>query len=252
MLGLVIGKALPVLPPSAHAKPALENQKNRRPSRNRLRYGLRRPWPGIGSHNTARVVFAAGVGAGVAVGVAASDGWGQLSTGMGPALAGWVTGALVYLVWTWARVWPMNSEETKAHARVEDRTRRITHGIVFLASAASLVGVGHLLINDSESVAEAIVAAASVFAARAMVHTVFALNYARLYYAASSDDDISFDQDQKPAYCDFAYFAFTIGMSYAVSDPAAQLTYRQDYTAATYFRPMRSARHPCRVAGRLL
>ena len=234
MLGLLLGRGVAVLPPSrrtapgsrrglatqrsAGAKLPPENQKNRRPRRDCWSYGLRRPWPGTGSHNTARVVVAVAVGAGVAVGVAGNDGWGQLSTGWGPALAGWVVGALVYLVWTWARVWPMSSEETKAQARVEDRTRRITHGIMFLASAASVVGVGHLLINDSESVAEAIVAATSVFAAWAMVHTVFALNYARLYYSASSDDDISFDQDQKPAYCDFAYFAFTIGMSYAVSD----------------------------------
>jgi len=219
MLGLLLGRAVAVLPPSAYAKPALtlKNQKNRRSSRNRLSYGLRRPWPGIGSHNTARVVVAAAVGAGVAVGVASAR-WGQVSTGLGPVLAGWVIGALVYLVWTWARVWPMDSEETKVHALVEDRTRRIAHGIVLLASAASVVGVGHLLINDSESVAEACVAAASVAAAWAVVHTVFTLNYARLYYSASSEDEISFDQHQKPAYCDFAYFAFTIGMAYAVSD----------------------------------
>ena len=215
MLGLLLGKGVGLPALSGGAKSAPENQKIHRPSGNRSNSELSRPWPG---QNTARVVVAAAVGAGVTVGVAANARCGELSTGWGPALAGWVVGAAVYLAWTWTRKWPMDSEETKAHARVEDPTRRITQGIMLLASAASMIGVGHLLINDSESVAEAIVAAASVFAAWAIVHTVFALDYARLYYSGSSDGDISFDQDHKPAYCDFAYFAFTIGMAYAVSD----------------------------------
>jgi uncharacterized membrane protein len=50
----------------------------------------------------------------------------------------------------------------------------------------------------------------------ATVHTVFTLRYARLYYAAGGG--IDFNGDRAPTYTDFAYLAFTIGMTYQVSD----------------------------------
>jgi uncharacterized membrane protein len=51
-----------------------------------------------------------------------------------------------------------------------------------------------------------------------VVHTVFALRYAWLYYIDGAGG-IDFNQgDEPPAYVDFAYLAFTIGMTYQVSD----------------------------------
>jgi uncharacterized membrane protein len=47
---------------------------------------------------------------------------------------------------------------------------------------------------------------------------VFTLRYARLYYLNESGG-IDFNQgDELPAYVDFAYLAFTLGMTYQVSD----------------------------------
>jgi uncharacterized membrane protein len=57
----------------------------------------------------------------------------------------------------------------------------------------------------------------------ALVNTVFALKYARLYYAGG-DGGIQFNQPEPPAYSDFAYLAFTVGMSYAVSETALAST----------------------------
>ena len=56
----------------------------------------------------------------------------------------------------------------------------------------------------------------SVILSWATVHTVFTLKYASLCYAGGSG--IDFNGDRKPAYMDFAYLAFTIGMTYQVSD----------------------------------
>ena len=53
----------------------------------------------------------------------------------------------------------------------------------------------------------------------AAVHTTFAVRYARLYYAGP-DGGIDFNSDEPPAYTDFAYLAFTIGMTFQVSDTA--------------------------------
>jgi uncharacterized membrane protein len=51
----------------------------------------------------------------------------------------------------------------------------------------------------------------------ALVNTVFALKYARLYYAGG-DGGIEFGQREPPATADFVYVAFTVGMSFAVPD----------------------------------
>ena len=51
----------------------------------------------------------------------------------------------------------------------------------------------------------------------AMVNTVFAFKYARLYYL-DEDGGIDFKQPEPPCYVDFAYLAFTIGVSFAVSE----------------------------------
>jgi uncharacterized membrane protein len=62
---------------------------------------------------------------------------------------------------------------------------------------------------------------ASVAGAWAVVHTVFTLRYALLYYTDDAGG-IDFNQSERPAYVDFAYLAFTLGMTYQVSDTDLQ------------------------------
>jgi uncharacterized membrane protein len=52
-----------------------------------------------------------------------------------------------------------------------------------------------------------------------VVHTVFTLRYAGLSYTGP-DGGVDFNETEKPVYADFAYLAFTIGMTYQVSDTA--------------------------------
>ena len=54
-----------------------------------------------------------------------------------------------------------------------------------------------------------------------MVQTVFTSHYARLYYSQPAGG-IDFNQGTPPRYVDFAYLAFTIGMTFQVSDTALQ------------------------------
>jgi uncharacterized membrane protein len=59
----------------------------------------------------------------------------------------------------------------------------------------------------------------SVALSWALVNTVYAFKYARLYYFDEPDiGGIDFKQEHPPTYSDFAYLAFTIGMSFAVSE----------------------------------
>ena len=62
-----------------------------------------------------------------------------------------------------------------------------------------------------------VLAVASVVVAWAAVHTVYALRYARLYYAEPVGG-VDFHADDQPDYRDFAYLAMTIGMTFQVSD----------------------------------
>ncbi|WPO86237.1 DUF1345 domain-containing protein [Herbiconiux sp. KACC 21604] len=71
--------------------------------------------------------------------------------------------------------------------------------------------------KDAVGSAAAILAVVGVVAAWALINTVYAFKYARMYYL---DDNhrFDFDQDEDPAYSDFAYTAFAIGMAYSASN----------------------------------
>ena len=163
-----------------------------------------------------RVATAAVVGVAAAVAVGVSVGWPYA-----PA-AGWIVTAIIYLVSTWALIARMNAEQTRDHAcrpHEQDATRGWSHAIMLIASLASLAGVGYLLMAETSKRGDVIPAAVGILSVAASwfaVHTVFTLRYARLYYEGGGNG-IDFHQDI-PTYADFAYLAFTIGMTYQVSD----------------------------------
>jgi len=140
--------------------------------------------------------------------------------------AGWIAAACVYLGWTWKVVLPMDADETRRHVGPEDPPRGwVTDGIVLAASMASMVGVGHLLAAGSKSGVEKQIAAAvgvvSIVAAWCVVHTVFSTRYADVYYSHGARG-INFNGKEKPRFADFFYLAFTVGMTYQVSDTSLE------------------------------
>jgi uncharacterized membrane protein len=163
----------------------------------------------------ARAITAAVLGVAVAVCVGLWVNWTYA-----PA-CGWIAAAVVFLSWTWAIIASMNPSRTGSHATRGDPTRVVTDIFILIASIASLGGVVDLFTARSAPGMQADIAAlmgvSSVAAAWAVVHTVFTLRYALLYYA-DSEGGIDFNQSEAPAYADFAYLAFTIGMTYQVSD----------------------------------
>jgi uncharacterized membrane protein len=168
--------------------------------------------------------MAARVGVALLVGAVAAAAVATVATRYVP-VAAWIATAASYLTWTWIVVARMTATETRDHATREDPTQPVTDIILLLASVASLAGVGYLLIAESASGADAELAAAvgvgSVVAAWLIVHTVYTLRYARLYYG-DPPGGIDFNQDEPPCYLDFAYLAFTLGMTYQVSDTNLQ------------------------------
>jgi uncharacterized membrane protein len=155
-----------------------------------------------------------GVGGGVLAGV--------LGAGRVAPLVGWDVLALVFCGWVWIGVWGLDAYDTRRHARREDPNRRLADLLLLGAALASLVAVGAVLFgvghaNGDAKYYQAGFALLSVFVSWALVHTVFMLKYARLFYN-DPVGGIDFKQEAEARYSDFAYVAFTVGMTFQVSD----------------------------------
>ncbi|QQS00501.1 MAG: DUF1345 domain-containing protein [Austwickia sp.] len=153
---------------------------------------------------------------------AATTVWGSLILAI---IAGWIGIAGGYSALTWHAIRSMPAPEVRRHATADEPGRRVLHLALILTSVFSLVGVGVLLIAGSGRggpvPVEALVGAAAVAASWVLVHVIFTLRYAALYYQDASSKPVDFSADD-PDYQDFAYLAFTLGMTYQVSDTTLQ------------------------------
>jgi uncharacterized membrane protein len=162
-----------------------------------------------------RVLGGAVVGL-IATGVAAAVGFGWFSL-----LIGWDALAVTFMVWTWAVVWPFDPAQTASHAEHEEPGRRTVFVLILVGALASLVGVGLLLAKELPANFEAIAPAVSVISVVISwfaVHTLYALTYAKIFFDEKPVGGIDFNTDRPPRYSDFAYVAYTVGMSFAISD----------------------------------
>jgi uncharacterized membrane protein len=157
------------------------------------------------------------------IGIAVAVLTGALGAWTYAALVGWDASAVSLTAWTWISVSTMDADATAAHANREDPSQPISYILLLAASLASLIAVAVVLVaansaHGSSRWLLAGMAAASVASSWLLIHTLFTLRYARLYHRG--DGGISFNQHDHPRYLDFAYLAFTIGMTFQVSDTA--------------------------------
>ncbi|MEU6733378.1 DUF1345 domain-containing protein [Streptomyces physcomitrii] len=133
-------------------------------------------------------------------------------------LAGVAATELVFVVAGWAVLWPMDAEATRRNARREDFRPLVEELTVVAAALCGLVGIVLLLLRDKadDSHAAAAVALGGVFTAWAAMHLMYATRYAYVYCRAGGG--IDFNSQQPPAYRDFFYFSYNLGMTYQVSD----------------------------------
>jgi len=155
-----------------------------------------------------------GVPAGILTGVFA--GWGYAP------VVGWSAAALTFCLVVWILTKGRDAAETAAMATRDDPSPTVTELLVLIANLMSLVAVAFVLVQASSASGAkqgllASLAVVSVAASWAVVHTLYMLRYAVLYYSGTVGG-IDFNQDELPRFMDFAYVAFTIGMTYQVSD----------------------------------
>jgi uncharacterized membrane protein len=165
-----------------------------------------------------RAVLALSLGLVVALTLMAFTAWELALVG------GWDATAFTFLT----TVWPIIIRADGAHAAAlsarEDETRGSATFLLIGASLASLLGVGFALgLAGRESGSAQIflitVAVLTVMLSWVVVNTVYTLHYAHLQFQSTAAG-LAFDDsaDRMLTYRDFAYVAFTIGMTYQVSD----------------------------------
>jgi uncharacterized membrane protein len=137
-------------------------------------------------------------------------------------LAGWDVAVVIYLLWVWIAVSRLDPGTTARLAKREDPSSAVAELVVLGAGTAVLVAVGFALVRAGEATGGmkaflVTLGLLSVVLSWTVVHTVYALRYARAYYS-EPPGGIEFNETEPPTYTDFAYFAFTVGMTFQVAD----------------------------------
>lgn len=135
------------------------------------------------------------------------------------AYAGTVLG-LIWLIIGWA--------DARQTAQREDESRPtiflFTVGAALLSLLVVVVLLGSLEgLSASETSHHIILSGLTVISSWLLMHSVFTLHYARLYYDPDETPRIGgldFPGGESPDYLDFAYYAFVVGMTFQVSDVA--------------------------------
>jgi uncharacterized membrane protein len=144
----------------------------------------------------------------------------------------WSSFCFSVLLMLWAIILTTTAAEVRVIAGIQDSSRTIISVFVLFASVVSLFAVIFLmrtLPNPKQAGYPYHVgfAITSVILSWIMIHTVFAIRYAHLYYKLLFEERMSqkehkggliFPNDDPPDYFDFAYFSFVIGMTWQVSD----------------------------------
>jgi len=151
--------------------------------------------------------------------------WGLAVTG------GWNAAALAFVLTTWPVIIRADSSRAPQLAAREDETETSARALLVGASVASLLGAGYALHlagqhSGTTRVLLAGVAVLTVVLSWTVINTVYTLRYADEHFR-SKPGGIAFGTDdgqEHPGYRDFAYVAFTIGMTYQVSDTTLRNT----------------------------
>jgi uncharacterized membrane protein len=176
-------------------------------------------WVGWHANSMRRAAAAAAIGLLVTLVLLRVVTWGLA------VVLGWDAAALAFLMTVWPIILRADGFHSQQLATREDETSGPARVLLIGASATSLLGDGFALsLAGRDSGARRLlligVAVLTVVLSWTVVNTVYTLRYADLDYRSRAAS-IAFDEhdgQERPTYRDFAYVAFTIGMTYQVSD----------------------------------
>lgn len=156
----------------------------------------------------------------------------QYSSTIVSFMFGWISFAVFHLLFSWIIIFLFHPRQVKLLAEKEDSSLPFIFFFVLFAALISLFAIIVLLKsipNESRHNLNLhiVLAFTSVFCSWTLVHTIFTLRYAHLYYMRDVSSHIEkepgsfgldFPNEKEPDYLDFAYFSFVLGMTFQVSD----------------------------------
>ena len=138
-------------------------------------------------------------------------------------LAAWNGAVVCFLALAWRTILSCDATRTRQISRREDEYRSIIDSLLLIASFASIGGVLQALsqaskAKDALSTHLTLASIITVFLSWALIHTVYAFHYARLYYDGQGKGGINFHGDEPPNYLDFCYLSFAVGTTFGATD----------------------------------
>ncbi len=147
-------------------------------------------------------------------------------------LFGWDVFVLCQLLLIWVTFYSTSPLEIRQQASKQDDNKVTIFIIMLIATFISMMAVLLLLINKSQNApSQNLRLAIAIFCmlfSWFLVHTIFTIRYADLYYSVKTNHEskvessysggLNFPDDPEPDFLDFAYFSFTAGMTFQVSD----------------------------------
>jgi uncharacterized membrane protein len=165
---------------------------------------------------------------GVVLAVALPSRWSVVSR----VLTGWNAAAIFILVpLTYFRMRRLDARQLRAHYQEEDPTAPVIVVFVIAAALLSVAAIVALLatakhVAPAERVAHLVLATLTIVTSWLLVHMMFTLHYADIYYSVAEDapPPLAFPETREPLFWDFVYFAFTIGVACQTADVATTQT----------------------------
>lgn len=139
-------------------------------------------------------------------------------------LTTWIGFALSIIILNWIVIFGAHPREIRKIASLEDSSRAFIFIIVLGAALISLSAIYILLKStkghaDDEVTANVFLALGAVITSWWLVHTLFTMRYAHIYYdKPDAPTGLQFPDEPLPDYLDFVYFSFVVGMTFQVSD----------------------------------
>src|SRR3569833_2843551 len=206
----------------------MRGRRNRRVSRpsapSAARSGRRSTWDKL-VWNHFKLWIAAAVG--LILVFAAPSHWGWIAR----VLAGW-NGAILILVpltYFWMR--KLDAQALRAKYVEEDPTAPVILVVTVIGALLSVLGIIALLstakqVPSGVRAPHFLLACLTIVNSWALVHTMFTIRYADMFYSVLDGDPppLSFPNTPQPLFWDFVYFAFTIGVACQTSDVSTQQT----------------------------
>jgi uncharacterized membrane protein len=143
----------------------------------------------------------------------------------------WIGCALTIILLNWIIIFSSHPREVRKIAKLQDSSLTFIFIFITAASVASLGAIVYLLkstkgLADTAKNEHILLAIGAVIISWFLLHTIYTLRYAHLYYDPDTDTDgstkaiggLQFPGREEPDYLDFVYFSFIVGMTFQVSD----------------------------------